>query len=202
MRCPAVHPETGQPCSLDDDNHPTHQIQFFDPASGEVRWGHEWPNEGYVARVVVSVPRTSRTKTEMRRLAREVEQEARGREAARREELLDSMPKRLVRVDGPETSAKGARSVAIRSRSQKALLLAEYAKAREAGLTDEEAAERCGLLAKPKACWWHRCSDLIDDGMIEPTGETRISTRSKEENRVCRPTDLGLCVAAQLAGGA
>lgn len=201
MSCPALHPQTGEQCSLEPDNHPMHQIQFFDPVSGEARWGKEWPNDAYEARVVVSIPRTDRTKTALKALAGNLAAEARQREATRREELLDSMPKFLARADDHSTSVAGARSVAVRSRSQKALLLVEYDRA-EGGLTDEEAAERSGLLAKPKACWWHRASDLRKDGLIEKTDMVRISPRSNEENMVCVITDLGRRIAAQLRGDA
>lgn len=198
MSCPAVHPETGERCAL-DGNHREHQIQFFDSTSGEIRWGKEWPNEDYVAKVVVSIPPASRTKTALRQLTKDIAAEAKRAEAERREELLDSMPKFLARADGPATSEKAARSVSVRSRSQKALLLVEYARV-EGGLTDEEAADRAGLLAKPKACWWHRSSDLRKDELIVDTGAVRVSTRSGEENMVCVITDLGRRIAAQLKG--
>lgn len=79
------------------------------------------------------------------------------------------------RTSDPLTSMQAGVSVTFRATSQKALLLAEYERAGEAGLTDEEAGIRSGLRDK-RACYWRRCSDLREMSLIEPTLETRRSS--------------------------
>lgn len=103
-------------------------------------------------------------------------------------------PTILARHDDPETSRAGARSVAYRSGSQKARLLAVYA---EAGrpITDAEAADQAGLLTRPGCCWWHRCSDLRHDGMLEVVG-TGISPITGEAAMLCTITPDGLATVA------
>jgi hypothetical protein len=70
----------------------------------------------------------------------------------------------LARVSDPLTSKVAAMAVAYRTGTQKARLLEAYRLEPE-GLTDDEAGIRVGL---PHA--WKRCSDLRNDGMIEPVG--------------------------------
>lgn len=102
---------------------------------------------------------------------------------------LDETPSvNLSRTDDPSTSASSAKSV--RTGSQKSLLLVEYSGATD-GLTDEEAAEMAGLIDRPGCCWWHRSSDLRDEGKIVDTGEIRISPRTGEERMVCIITEEG-----------
>lgn len=96
-------------------------------------------------------------------------------------------PKKLSRRDDPDTSKEAAKS--LRTGSQKHALLVQYALAPD-GLTDDEAADRAGLLAKPGCCWWHRSSDLRDDGYIEDIG-VRVSPLTGEDRMVCRITDRG-----------
>lgn len=103
--------------------------------------------------------------------------------------VLRTDPTKLSRRDDPETSAHAAK--AIRSGSQKHRLLLQYATAKE-GLTDEEAADRAGLLDLPGCCWWHRSSDLREEGRISDTGQTRVSPRTGEERMVCVITDEGM----------
>lgn len=68
------------------------------------------------------------------------------------------------RRDDELSSSAGARDVSRRAPNQKMRLLAEYSAARqEEGLTDEEAAGRAGLL---EACYWKRCNELRQDGLI------------------------------------
>jgi hypothetical protein len=70
------------------------------------------------------------------------------------------------------TSVEGAASVKYRAGSQKDRLLAVYRAQWPFGFTDEEAAEQAGLL---NSCYWKRCNELRQDGMIIPavvaTGE-------------------------------
>lgn len=63
------------------------------------------------------------------------------------------------------TSVEGAESVKYRAGSQKEKLLALYKQAWPFGFTDEEAAERAGLL---DSCYWKRCNELRQDGKIVP----------------------------------
>lgn len=91
----------------------------------------------------------------------------------------------LHRKTDPVTSMKGARDVAPRAGSQKALLLEQYRLAYPGGLTDEEAAAAAGLHTGA----WKRCSDLRNADLIEPTGETRKSSAGSEA-MVCRWKDV------------
>lgn len=56
--------------------------------------------------------------------------------------------------------------MAFRAGSQKAKLLAVYA---SGDYTDERAAEAAGLL---RSCYWKRCGELREDGLIVDTGRT------------------------------
>lgn len=99
---------------------------------------------------------------------------------------LDVRKGRSRRSD-PDTSAAGGDSVAYRAGSQKARLLREYAVSLD--LTDEEAAGAAGL--SMRSCWWKRCSELRQDGMIEPVpGAKRLGTAG-DYQMVCRITDAG-----------
>lgn len=75
------------------------------------------------------------------------------------------------------------------ARTQKALLLLAYLRSGRP-LADAKAASLAGLLDRPGCCWWHRCSDLRADGMIEPVG-TAPSPITGEDVVVCALTDLG-----------
>lgn len=99
---------------------------------------------------------------------------------------FDDLP--LFRNVDPETSRKGAKAVKPRRQSQAMLLLAEY---QNQPLTDEEAGISSGLAAKPKCCYWKRCSELRAMGLIEDTGDTRPSTAGSAM-MVCRITSEGL----------
>ena len=96
------------------------------------------------------------------------------------------------RKHDPVTSVMAAASVQTRAGTQKWALLVCYAQAGEAGLTDEEAGIRSGLKAKGSS-YWRRCYDLREPGLIEPTGEKRVSTMG-ELRMVCRITAAGRAV--------
>jgi hypothetical protein len=83
--------------------------------------------------------------------------------------LFEDRSGRHRRNDRP-TSIEGAQSVAYRAGSQKAKLLQAYYW-NPRGLSDEEAAVVAGLPLT--SCYWKRCGELRQDGMIEDTGETR-----------------------------
>ena len=74
------------------------------------------------------------------------------------------------RSNDRSTSMDGAASVAYRAGSQKARLLDQYKQAGPEGLTDDEAASSAGLM---KSCYWKRCGELRQDGVIVETGVTR-----------------------------
>ena len=98
----------------------------------------------------------------------------------------------MHRDHDPVTSVMAAANVTCRARSQKWLLLVCYTQAGEQGLTDEEAGIRSGLKDRG-ANYWRRCSDLRAMGLIQPTGEKRISTMG-ELRMVCRITAAGRAV--------
>jgi hypothetical protein len=79
-----------------------------------------------------------------------------------------------VRASDPPTSREAAASRDNRMRwgSQRHVLLCAYAA--HGSMTDEQAAKEAGLLPG-RACFWKRCGELRDLGLIAETGETRIS---------------------------
>lgn len=95
-----------------------------------------------------------------------------------------------VRAKDPKTSKMASQSVAFRSGTQKAKLLAVYFEAQEAGLTDEQAGHASGLASRPKCCYWKRCSELRHAGLITVTGEVRKSSVG-EQQQVCAITSAG-----------
>ncbi len=100
--------------------------------------------------------------------------------------MFDDLP--LFRSADPITSVQGATDVKPRRASQAMLLLAEYA--HRDGLTDEEAGLFSGLLNRPKCCYWKRCSELRAKGLIEPTGDTRLSSAGSAM-QICAITQAG-----------
>lgn len=80
------------------------------------------------------------------------------------------------------TSVAGAKSVAYRAGSQKALLLAAYKNAYPGGLTDDEACIAAGLPLT--SCYWKRCGELREDSAIV-IGPARKSRSSGEIRIEC-----------------
>lgn len=97
-------------------------------------------------------------------------------------------PLPMVRNTDPMTSHKAAKSALPRTSSQKIRLLSVYRSHRD--MAADEAGIATGLSEKAGCCYWHRVSDLIKEGLIEPTGETRLA-RSGEQQRVNRITESG-----------
>jgi hypothetical protein len=97
-------------------------------------------------------------------------------------------PLPMVRNTDPVTSHKAAKSALPRTSSQKIRLLSAYRSHRD--MSADEAGIATGLSEKAGCCYWHRVSDLIKEGLIEPTGETRLA-RSGEQQRVNRITESG-----------
>lgn len=102
--------------------------------------------------------------------------------------LFDNI-KQAVRNSDPQTSVKGAVSVVVRKGSQKNRLLAVYAL--YYGITDEEAGDISGLSKKPRCCYWKRCSELRQEGLIKPTGKTWKSSCG-EDMQTCEITPAGI----------
>lgn len=102
---------------------------------------------------------------------------------------------RFFRQSDPITSRKSVtKTNRIKWGSQCYRLLEAYA---GSDLTDEEAAQRSGVLAYARS-WWRRCSDLRQQGLIEPTGEERMSSAGSPQ-MVCRITNQGRALVAQEA---
>lgn len=102
--------------------------------------------------------------------------------------LPDERPGR-ARTSDPVTAHIGGESVALRSGSQKATLLAAYYAAGGHGLTDDEAARQTGL---DRGCFWKRCSELRQDGYIYHLGITRRGPLHGEARIVCAITHKGI----------
>ena len=102
--------------------------------------------------------------------------------------LPDDRPGR-ARTSDPVTSHAAGESVALRSGSQKARLLAAYYAAGGHGLTDDEAAEQTYLT---HGCYWKRCSELRQDGYIYDLGITRRGPLHGEARIVCAITHKGI----------
>lgn len=192
MSCSATHPDSGASCILGG----VHKNHVCRPGDGGVV---QWPNTDYVdvpaKRKWTPKPPRKLTILEQRELQRKANDYA-SQETAR---IEGTDPAKLARRDGSITSEKAAEVASYRSKSQKSMLLVEYVRCGDGGLTDEEAAERAGLLQRPRCCWWHRCGDLVEDGMIEPIEEVRILSTGME-GRVCVPTEQGRQVALRLMG--
>lgn len=109
--------------------------------------------------------------------------------------MIDLTDLPLFRVTDPETSRAGAKDIKPRQGSQIMLLLATYRNHSLFGLTDEEAGKQTAwkgsTMFDTRVCYWKRCSDLRNLGLIEPTGDTRLSTAGSAQ-QVCRITSAGL----------
>jgi hypothetical protein len=110
--------------------------------------------------------------------------------------MFDDLP--LFRSTDPATSRQGAKDVLPRRDSQQGQLLRVYGENRIYGLTDEQAGNLSGLAQKPKCCYWKRCSELRQKGLIEDTGQEALSSAGSSM-MVCRLTEKG---ARLLAGWA
>lgn len=60
--------------------------------------------------------------------------------------------------------------MSYRANSQKARLLACFAEAGSQGMTDDEAAIAADLV---RSCFWKRCGELRQDGMVADCGRLR-----------------------------
>ena len=109
----------------------------------------------------------------------------------------------FVRHTDPPTSQKAAasRDNRIRWGSQRHKLLEAYAEADTywlSGLTDEEAGKATGLYAS-RACYWKRCGELRELGLIKQAGQTRTSACGHEV-LVCYISSRGRAALAEMEG--
>lgn len=95
----------------------------------------------------------------------------------RRLNHLEELPLFRVRTVDQTTSAAAAASLP-KITDQHRILLIEFERAGQDGLTDEEAADRAGLPVR--SCWWKRCGELRSAGLIRATGATRKGQAGRE----------------------
>lgn len=105
--------------------------------------------------------------------------------------FADYFAHRGARNTDPETSKVAAKSVSMRSDSQRARLLRTYSAEPQ---IDEQAAQAAGV--NMRSCWWKRCSELRELGFIEPVEVfgvvlTIVSSQG-EACRAHRITDAGM----------
>jgi hypothetical protein len=105
-----------------------------------------------------------------------------------RPNLFDPEPRKLARSSDPDTSHAAARMLSGKAGTMRFRLLWVF-KFNE--YTAEEAAFHTDFTAADGA--WKRVSDLLNDGLIEPTGETRPGTSGRQQ-RVLRITEKGRAV--------
>ena len=105
----------------------------------------------------------------------------------------------FVRASDPPTSKEAAASRDNRLRwgSQRHRLLCALAD--HGDMTDEEAGKATGLYAS-RACYWKRCGELRDLGLIRDTGMTRISD-CQHWVIVSTITEQGRAALAELEAG-
>jgi hypothetical protein len=97
-----------------------------------------------------------------------------------------------ARSTDPVTSHEAAAASGPSRESQRRKLLRAYAGAGPAGLTADEAGEITGLVDVPNCNYWHRCSDLREQGLIEWDGDRkRYSSRSERRQGVSIITAAG-----------
>ena len=96
----------------------------------------------------------------------------------------------------PTTRQMGFGDVAPRRLSQRMRLLYQYLRFPK-GLTNFEAGQHAGL--PPTSAYWMRCSELLDDGLIEIVYDmdtykeiTRKNPATGSAQRVCRITQNGI----------
>lgn len=102
-----------------------------------------------------------------------------------------------ARHDDPLTSKQAAHNAAVHSGTQRAVVLAAFARADD-GLTGDQLCEHLG--DRLGSSWRSRMAELRDDytpALLERTGETR-ETRSGDQGDVHRITDAGRAVLANL----
>ena len=104
-----------------------------------------------------------------------------------------------TRAGDHSSSRKGAASVRMRAGSQKALLLLAHLRRYPGSLSDVDAAVNAGLYHDRQTCWWKRCGELREAGLIEFTGEEVKSATTGETVKTSRLTEAGRALAEKLA---
>jgi hypothetical protein len=69
-----------------------------------------------------------------------------------------------------DTSVEADIGIALSAPNMRARLLEAYVATGESGLTDDEAAQMAGVL---DTCYWKRCNELRQLGLIKNTGRKR-----------------------------
>lgn len=115
---------------------------------------------------------------------------------------VTSQPRNVVAMRTPGTSQvtpADQQGISVRQDSQRGQILLAYLAAGEAGLTDEQAAADAKVPAK--SCYWKRCGELRQAGLIEPltAGDedtpVRVEGSSGILRTVCVITPEGRAVA-------
>jgi hypothetical protein len=101
------------------------------------------------------------------------------------------------RTTDPETSHAAFQSILVTASNQRGKLLLPYRYATD-GLTDEEAQERSGVPVR--SCWWKRCSELREVGLIVATGDVRKG-QAGVERMVCVITPEGRAKLREIEQG-
>lgn len=105
-------------------------------------------------------------------------------------------PRKGARRSDPSTSHEGAEAVRWRAGNHKALLLDAY-RYKKMPLSDREAWQHSSLRDRVACCWWKRCSELRELGMIEVVSTT-ICTATGSRVQRCVITDKGQRALAEL----
>jgi len=106
-----------------------------------------------------------------------------------------------ARNSDPATS-KVNRDAFYKKMSQRDLILMTYHHYKQHdftefanGMTDEEVGKHTTRMGESffdlRICYWKRCSELRKMGLIEPIGETRLSSAGQSQ-QVCRITEEGM----------
>ena len=99
-----------------------------------------------------------------------------------------------ARNTDPPTSNDGIADVLPRAGSQQMKLLFAYG-SRPLGLTNEEAADLACLL-DTRCCWWRRCGNLLEAGLIEDTFREKLASTGSMQ-RICAITKKGKRLLSQ-----
>jgi hypothetical protein len=104
----------------------------------------------------------------------------------------------MSRRDDPPTSKGAAQIVKTNAKTQRFQLLKAYFDHRLfSALTDDQAAEFCGLRTIISNSWWKRCSELRNLGLIKQVG-TAISPFTGVERMTCEITNEGIILIEKM----
>lgn len=77
---------------------------------------------------------------------------------------------------GIETTVLADKSMSEKAPTIRERIYAEYVRAGDRGLTDDEAALASGML---DTCYWKRCNELRQDGLIVDSGHKRMGFKNR-----------------------